>query len=492
MQWRNYTLYERSVASEKERKEIEHRQSEEKKRLASMTIQCAYRQQSAKKQCSKRKKEKLKMETLIKIRQNAARIFKEREEKMKRRQQEDQNQRKIANIASELKKLNYINNKSNATVAEKRESSSKKIHAKIFTKEVSHVSLPGIYQDRERRFKESKNHVKAWKEGRLKSWRSADLITTPPSLSSTPENSLPENNTFTTTPRVGIDEELLKTLGKLSSLEHVELNVEGIEDASAIAQFGMTSLRSLSLNVNKISPDLRSFSGLSQLALLSLSDNRITSLDGIEDLVSLEQLNIESNRLHSLSPIGEENAGCCLSSLAVLNANANQIKHLPSCIGERSTPYLQCLSLYQNRINTLPVDFLQGIECLVSLDLGRNRLQDGITIGRALSVAPTLRRIILSQNRLKTLPSPLILPLLQEFWLSGNDICTTENWSDNDHVYLPCLYELYLQDNCLQNIAKGSLGASAPLLHKIDLSFNEISCTKNVLDALKYLKYLEW
>ena len=288
----------------------------------------------------------------------------------------------------------------------------------------------------------------------------------------------------------GISDEMLEGLGPLPKIKSLALDVEGIENAAAISSklLGASSLMSISLNVNKVSPDLCCFDGLPNLRNLSLNDNNIISLRGIDRLLSLNNLQIENNYLHCLHPLGTSGYQFPLKHI---NASRNQIKLLPNCLSS-TTPSLENISLYQNMIDFIPQSFLQGLNFLITIDLGRNRLEDSKMLGKALSEAPTLRKILLSQNRLKELPSPLHLPLLDELWLSENKISSTSNWNTSKDVWLPCLTELHLKDNCIPCIESFSLALSCPNVKLLDFSFNKLYSIENISSALEGLARLEW
>ena len=77
---------------------------------------------------------------------------------------------------------------------------------------------------------------------------------------------------------------MLEGLGDLSELKELVLNVENIGDASELASLGVgPSLLSLSMNVNKLSPNLNCFSGFSTLKQLSLNDNYLSFNEGDND-----------------------------------------------------------------------------------------------------------------------------------------------------------------------------------------------------------------
>ena len=288
-----------------------------------------------------------------------------------------------------------------------------------------------------------------------------------------------------------ISKDMLEGLGDLSNLQQLELNVENIGDASKLSSLGVgPSLVSLSMNVNKPFPNLKCFSCFSKLGKLSLNDNYISSLEGIESLISLEELNIESNNVHSLDPLGKCDQ-YYLRSLRRLNVSTNQIRFLPACFGPVA-PFLQNLSFYQNRIANVPPFFLFGLDSLSSIDLGRNQIKDSRAIGKALSYAPTLRTVILLQNRLKALPSALNLPLLDELWLSSNDISSSVEWAKDNDVWLPSLTTLRLEDNCISILHPFSLVNATPNIQHFDVSFNELDSFEKFCTVIKGLEHLQW
>jgi Leucine-rich repeat (LRR) protein len=89
--------------------------------------------------------------------------------------------------------------------------------------------------------------------------------------------------------------------------------------------------------------------------------------------------------------------------LASLSANTNEIADLPPSL-KNHLPSLCSLSLYQNSISSIPPLCFADLPSLTSLDLGRNRLKDSVEVAAALNLAPTIRRLVLSQNQVGSRP----------------------------------------------------------------------------------------
>lgn len=177
---------------------------------------------------------------------------------------------------------------------------------------------------------------------------------------------------------------------------------------------------------------------------ISHRDNRLSSLQGLSGLPCLRELRLDINHLTSLHELKR------LPALVELSANTNHIQELPKgfAIGLMSAedPFsdrthsppasvemfvacggLQKLELYHNRIHSVHPQALQGLGSLTHLDLGRNQLRT--LNGQGLESCPALSTLILSQNLLREPPFPLCLPLLNELWLSGNQISTMGAWA---------------------------------------------------------------
>jgi len=280
--------------------------------------------------------------------------------------------------------------------------------------------------------------------------------------------------------------------------KELDLCVEGISETHFLARY--RNLTKLVVNVNKISR-FTGISGLSSLVTLSAKDNKLSTLDAIASLKSLRYLYVDSNKLNDLSSLNG------LGELRVLTANSNLITKMPVL----SLANLQRLELFRNKISSVGVadsHCLSGVPLLTHLDLGSNSIT--AANGDALSACGLLQTLILSQNLLTEVPSPLHLPLLKNLWLNGNQITSLGPWTsgvlprhspDLDHapqsqasehaswpLFLPSLQKLIIRDNQITQIARGMMEMT-PLLIELDVSFNALVARQEVA-SIRYCSYL--
>eukprot|EP01039_Chlorochromonas_danica_P004474 gene4474-4901_t len=309
--------------------------------------------------------------------------------------------------------------------------------------------------------------------------------------------------------------------------KELEFSVEELKELSELSnRFGAAALQEverLTLNVNKLSH----LSGLTpeaypNLRFLSLCDNQLSSLQEVGKLPDLEEVRVDANRLVDLLPFHKH------PQLEILAANCNLLSSFPMIHCSK----LLRLDLYKNQIddlgpsyppinnaaicgsvgatlstiNTIKSEQNVGLSTrrwsetaswhlprLLYLNLGRNALRH--LSGNAISSCVHLQTLIVSQNHLQEVPSPLRLPCLTALWLNGNTLRNLKAWRhsvpggvvDCGHypIFLPQLQKLYLQDNQIDQICKEDL-LMLPMLSELDLSFNQISS----MDGLKALAAL--
>jgi Leucine-rich repeat (LRR) protein len=250
---------------------------------------------------------------------------------------------------------------------------------------------------------------------------------------------------------------------RASTMTALDLSVEGHASVSFLCHF--TQLHSLSLNVNKLS-HLNEVACLSCLMELSVKDNMLVDISALVHLTSLRTLQLDMNRLEDLDGL------CHLDNLRHLSAKSNKLSNLPIF-----PQAIERLELYQNQLCRLSRRSFSRLHSLLYLDLGRNRLES--LDADVLRSCPLLSHLVLSQNRLTTLPL-LQLPLLRTLWLSGNAITSFSSWHENRiFVFLPMLERLFLQDNNIHDIATSALSLT-PLLRELDLSFNSLAMEEAV------------
>jgi Leucine-rich repeat (LRR) protein len=274
----------------------------------------------------------------------------------------------------------------------------------------------------------------------------------------------------------GSEIKLLKDVGLYGSntitTTRIELNVENLKSISFLKSFH--NLLQLEINVNNLIT-LVGLEPMIQLEELSVKDNALYSIESLRNHMRLKHLKFDSNKLTDLSPLDG------IHSLLTLSASTNLLESIPEIRCER----LERLELYHNHIFIICDQSFQGLKNLTYLDLGRNKIE--YVSGDGLNSCQLLQTIILSQNKLTRLPTPLYLPHLRNLWLGGNQLNDLNDWihylttpSTADDsikelmpIFLPSLEKLYLQDNHIQHIPENFLMAMPQLMY-FDISFNRI------------------
>ncbi|XP_016391896.1 fibromodulin-like [Sinocyclocheilus rhinocerous] len=177
-----------------------------------------------------------------------------------------------------------------------------------------------------------------------------------------------------------------KVFTKLPNLERLFLHNNNL---SRVPQGLPRSLRDLHMNHNNISKvPVESFRGMSNLTALHLQVNSIEDLGhALEGLLSLTLLDLRGNRL----------------------------KKIP----ESLPPKLSQLYLENNRISSIPADFLSQRPELRFVRLSHNQLTNGGIPASAFNVS-TLVELDLSFNKLERIPT--ISTSLENLYLQANKI----------------------------------------------------------------------
>jgi len=161
----------------------------------------------------------------------------------------------------------------------------------------------------------------------------------------------------------------LKGIGNLTGLTSLSLSNNKLTNLSGLEE--STKLEDLDANDNKL-VSIKAIKNLTSLERLELSGNKLTTLSGITKLTNLKVLFIEVNQLTSLS--GIEN----LIKLESLDVYGNKLKNLSGIEGLTN---LRDLSAGKNKLVSL-----KGVENLIHLEgLGAN--------DNKLKKLPDLRRL---------------------------------------------------------------------------------------------------
>ena len=127
------------------------------------------------------------------------------------------------------------------------------------------------------------------------------------------------------------------------------------------------ALEELNLAANKIMmiPDA-AFAGLSSLKVLSINDNRLVRLGSLRPLRCLEELRLYNNSLEEMPEIGP------MAHLTILELNKNRVGSIPADYFSK-TPALVKLAMPGNMLEAVPAS-LASCASLQFLQLQENRL----------------------------------------------------------------------------------------------------------------------
>ena len=158
-------------------------------------------------------------------------------------------------------------------------------------------------------------------------------------------------------------------IGQLQKLKVLNLFNQGVLTKLPWAELGgLGALEELNLAANKIMviPDT-AFAGLSSLRILSINDNRLVRLGSLKPLTRLEELRVYNNNLEEMPTIG------LMRSLTVLELNKNRIDAIASDYFA-NTPAVEKLIISGNLLEAVPAS-LATCASLQFLQLQDNRLR---------------------------------------------------------------------------------------------------------------------
>lgn len=180
---------------------------------------------------------------------------------------------------------------------------------------------------------------------------------------------------------------------------------------------------------------------MQKLTSLVLRSCLIAEMEGVEELLQLERLEIYDNQLVRMSGLEK------LSHLTVLDISYNSIREMVSL---SSCPLLEELYIAQNKLRK--IEGLAGLRHLKTLDLGANRIKkiegledcvalqslwlgkNKIEVIEGLSDKPLLRQLDVQCNRLTFISGLEGLAALEELYLANNAIVSSEGVPVNGHL----------------------------------------------------------
>ena len=179
---------------------------------------------------------------------------------------------------------------------------------------------------------------------------------------------------------------------------------------------------------------------LTNLTMVNLYDNSITTLDGIGAwaMAPLEELNLGCNKLSSLPlEFGR------LTQLKRLWLEDNEFETFPLSVCQ--LPELCELRMAGNQLTTVPAN-MSSMDTLVTLSLENNLLED---FPRGVLELPALKFLWLRQNRIREVPDEIsTLSRLEVLSLSSNRLAALPD----SVTSMGALTKLYLNGNRLERV----------------------------------------
>ena len=223
----------------------------------------------------------------------------------------------------------------------------------------------------------------------------------------------------------------LKPLENMNNLAGLSVSNNNLTSLDGIA--GLKKLKRLKAENNQIA-DTEQAKGLKSLKELYLSGNQLTNLNGINNLKKLTYLDASNNNLTSLGGIGK------LEKLEKLRLSGN---HLSGVKGIKKLKNLKELYLDDN--NMKKIGEIGQIKNLTKLYMNGNQMTGVKGIGKLKN----LQLLSLNDNCLTKLGEITQLKKLERLYLSKNKIKTL---SDSDLKSLKKLRSLVLYDNELKEL----------------------------------------
>ena len=153
-----------------------------------------------------------------------------------------------------------------------------------------------------------------------------------------------------------------------------------------------THITELILSNNKLTK-IPNLGNLVKLNILSLRNNQLQKIEGLETLQTLNFLDLSTNQLQKIEGLET------LQTLQILDLSTNQLQKIE---GLETLQTLKDLSLRNNQLQK--IEGLETLQTLNFLDLSTNQLQKI----EGLETLQTLNYLSLSNNQLKTVPDKFI------------------------------------------------------------------------------------
>lgn len=250
----------------------------------------------------------------------------------------------------------------------------------------------------------------------------------------------------------------VKDIKKLHAPNKNISSLEGIQH--------LVNLEELLLKENNIL-DITPIEGLQNLRYLNLWKNSISDISPLKNLTNLQQLDLDSNEIRNIEPLKE------LTNLKALRLGSNKLTDIGPIENLKNLEYL---CLWSN--NIIDIKPIINLKELTELRLAYNEISN-IT---PLANLKNLRNLNLNNNNIRDISSLSNLVNLKALYLINNEIRNVDPLSDIKNIE-----RLRLDNNYISNIKGFETLISLNLL---TLSKNEISDI-TPLNAMENIKALD-
>ncbi|KAH7311632.1 hypothetical protein B0I35DRAFT_481582 [Stachybotrys elegans] len=252
----------------------------------------------------------------------------------------------------------------------------------------------------------------------------------------------------------------LDTIAQMTSLRDLKLAKNLLYGPLSESMANLTSLEILDIHGNNVSAMPSKASSMARLRILNLSENSFESLD-FEELAQLPLTELQA-RKNKLSGTLIESGIDSLPNLQTLDVSSNQLTRLVPLGGSISLPMVHALSLSMNRLQGLPD--MTTWSSLLTLTVDENCISG---IPNSFTSLTKLRHADFSANDIRVVPPEIArMDNLSMIRLSGNPLrdkkfvsITTDELKEalSSRLEPPPPY----QDGGRQTTNAGSMGANA-------------------------------
>ncbi len=261
---------------------------------------------------------------------------------------------------------------------------------------------------------------------------------------------------------------VLKNVGQLSGLKVISNGCFITTDDIFRHCPELTHLHLQNMHIMHI-PSNMSCAGLTSLILKT---NEIRNISILQNMTTLEYLDLSNNKIDLLSLWDWQ-----LTNLAHLNMSYNAITYMPSTFTNMTR--LIYLDLSHNKI--ILMSRISKMINLTHLNLSHNKISQCINLEKLTK----LRCLFLNNNRFSAMPDGIgELVDLQEFNMGNNRLTNMSQ----DITKLKKMKKLCLEHNNIEQIPR-DIGNLVNLC-VLDLSYNNITCLPTSIEKLINLQYL--